>query len=314
MWINKGLIFNINEYKGGALNSHASIPFAMNIEGNKFRIFFSSRNEFGKCLPYYIDSEIYDGEITLMGGVIGPILDFGSPGTFDDSGIMPSSLVKHDNKIYMYYIGWNEEVSVSYKLSIGLAISDDGGLNFKKISEGPLLDRSFIEPYFNTAPYVIKENDKWKMWYVSCTEWITHNNKMEPIYNVKYCESIDGINWVKNNIICINYTKDIESIGRPCVIKQGDNYEMYFSNRKSKDYRNNKINSYKISKSNSIDGINWDNNFEIDILPYTEKWDENMREYCHVFKHDNITYMLYNGNGFGKDGFGYSINKRNYEI
>ena len=84
---------------------------------------------------------------------------------------------------------------------------------------------------------------------------------------------------------------------------------MFFSNRKSKDYRNNKLNSYKISKSLSMDGIIWDNNYEMDIIPYKEKWDKDMREYCHVFTHKNITYMLYNGNDFGKEGFGYSIKK-----
>ena len=309
MWINKGLILKIDDYKNELINSHASIPFALHIEGDKYRIYFSSRNKSGKCLPYYIDSEINNGEIKLINQISAPILDFGKPGTFDDSGIMPSSLVKSDDKIYMYYIGWNEEVSVSYKLSIGLAISYDGGNNFKKFSDGPILDRSMIEPYFNTAPFVIKEREKWKMWFVSCTEWVQHNNKMEPVYNVKYCESLDGINWIKNNITCIDYNEEIECIGRPCVIKKNIGYEMFFSNRKSKDYRNNKLNSYKISKSLSMDGIIWDNNYEMDIIPYKEKWDKDMREYCHVFTHKNITYMLYNGNDFGKEGFGYSIKK-----
>ena len=35
-------------------------------------------------------------------------------------------------------------------------------------------------------------------------------------------------------------------------------------------------------------------------------WDSNMMEYCHVFSHDGIFYMLYNGNEFGKEGFGYA--------
>jgi hypothetical protein len=34
-----------------------------------------------------------------------------------------------------------------------------------------------------------------------------------------------------------------------------------------------------------------------------------MIEYPFVFSHEGTTYMLYNGNGYGKSGFGYAILK-----
>ena len=126
-----------------------------------------------------------------------PILSLGKLGTFDDSGIMPSCIVTHERKKYMYYIAWNPQVTVSYRLSIGLAISEDGGQTFFKFSEGPVCDRSVYEPYFNTAPFVLIENGIWRMWYISCTEWLMIKNYPEPKYHVKYCESLDGIQWNK---------------------------------------------------------------------------------------------------------------------
>jgi hypothetical protein len=32
-----------------------------------------------------------------------------------------------------------------------------------------------------------------------------------------------------------------------------------------------------------------------------------MNEYCHVFIHGDKKFMLYNGNGFGQQGFGYAV-------
>jgi hypothetical protein len=89
----------------------------------------------------------------------------------------------------MYYIGWNPQKTVSYRLSIGLAISEDGGKTFNKVSDGPIMDRSIDEPFFNTAPCVIKENNKWKMWYMSYKKWEIINGIAEPFYNIKYAES-----------------------------------------------------------------------------------------------------------------------------
>lgn len=299
MWIKKQILYKTDSY--------SSVPYAFHIGENVYRIFYTTRNFKGQSLPYYVDSIVKNGNITLLNNFKGPILDLGEIGTFDDNGITASCIVKTDNLVYMYYIGWNVQVSVSYRLSIGLAISYDNGNTFVKYSEGPLLDRDIKEPYFNTAPFVIKE-DEWKMWYVSCTKWIIYNNKPEPIYNIKIATSDDGIFWKRKNTICIDYTDDLEAIGRPCVIKTNDYYEMFFSYRKSIDYRENKKNSYKIGKAFSLDGIKWDKKKDLDIIKKSNNgWDSKMTAYSHVFDHDGIRYMIYNGNHFGKNGFGYAV-------
>ena len=59
-------------------------------------------------------------------------------GPFDDSGAMPSCIVNRGGQKYLYYIGWNRGVTVPSRNSIGLAISDDGGLTFERAYEGPV--------------------------------------------------------------------------------------------------------------------------------------------------------------------------------
>jgi hypothetical protein len=302
MWNRKELLFKTENY--------GSIPFAFSMGDDIYRIFFSQRNNKGQSYPVFIDSEIKNGEIKLIGDIYKIKLDLGRIGTFDDNGIMPSSVVRHNGLLYLYYIGWSPQSTVSYQLTIGLAISENDGLSFKKYSEGPILNRDIEEPFFNTAPYVIKDEDLWRMWYVSSTGWIKHKNKTEPLYRIRTAYSKDGIIWNRDKNICIDYNNSIgvESIGRPCVLKNKNNYEMYFSHRKSIDYRENENieNSYKIGMTKSTDGFIWEKNLNLDIIPYGKnEWDKNMREYCHVFIHKNFKYMIYNGNHFGRYGFGY---------
>jgi len=308
MWNKKGLLLPIKDFKNEHIISHASIPFSFHINDNLYHIFFSSRNKNGKSLPYYIASEVNNGNIKIQGAPVGPILDLGELGTFDDSGIMPTCLLRKDGKIYLYYIGWNPQVTVSYRLAIGLAISTDNGKTFSRYSKGPVCDRSLEEPFFNTAPFVMVEKDLWRMWYISCTHWQMINNYPEPSYHVKYAESADGIHWKKDGVICLDYDDRAEALGRPCVVKQGGQYHMFFSYRKVRDYRSMAGEGYQIGLALSENGVNWQKKYdETGIALSPTGWDDKMMEYCHVFEHQGKFYMLYNGNDFGKEGFGYAV-------
>ncbi|MBM3427224.1 MAG: hypothetical protein FJX95_00415 [Bacteroidetes bacterium] len=307
MWRKKGLLFDIAQFKDQGLLSHASIPFAFHLSDDQYRIYFSSRDEAGRSQPFYIDVLVQGDSITMQGEVVGPIFERGPLGSFDDNGIMPSSVVRHGEEVWMYYIGWNPQVTVSYRLSIGLAISKDGGKTFHRSSDGPLLDRSYHEPFFNTAPFVLQDHDLWRMFYVSCTGWIDHLGRKEPLYLVRQSTSTDGIHWTKPGVIVVDYSAGVESIGRPCVVKHDGRYEIYFSHRMARDYREDQAMSYKIGCANSMDAGEW-TDFSFDIFnSIPQDWDNHMYEYCHVFIHGGKKFMLYNGNGFGQQGFGYAV-------
>lgn len=305
-WIKKGVIF-VPKGENPNMTSHASIPFAEVTNKGTIRIYFSSRNSKGQSLPYSLDLNPNNlNEILTLNEE--PLFLLGNLGTFDDNGIMPSCIVNFANRKYLYYIGWNPQVTVSYRLSIGLAFSDDFGETFTKFYKGPICDRSIYEPYFNTAPYIIVENNTWKMWYISCTEWKIINSYPEPLYHVKYAESNDGIRWDKKGIVCVDYDENAEAIGRPCVIKENNTYRMWYSYRRISDYRNSKDNSYRIGYAESYDGIKWERKDHIvGIERSNEGWDSEMIEYCHILNFKGKKHMFYNGNGFGKTGFGYAV-------
>ena len=61
----------------------------------------------------------------------------------------------------------------------------------------------------------------------------------------------------------------------------------------------------------SLDGIHWERKPEKMNLTTSESgWDSEMLEYASVKKYGNTYYMLYNGNAFGKTGFGYAVEKQ----
>jgi hypothetical protein len=304
-WIKQGVIFSPNN-NFDWMRTHASIPVADRLNENVLRIYFGTRDGSGMSHIGYVDVEA-DNPSQVIAVSKEPVLPLGKLGTFDDCGIMPSWIVRNGERKFLYYIGWNPQVSVSYRLSIGLAISDDGGQTFAKYSEGPVCDRSINEPFFNTAPCVRLEGGTWRMWYISCTGWEVIDDKPEPRYHVKYADSIDGIHWRKTGRVCIDYDAFTAAIGRPCVYKDNQTFRMFYSYRSAKEYRTNPMQSYRLGYAESEDGLTWTRkDTEVGLQRSESGWDSQMVEYCFTYEHKGRKYLLYNGNGFGKSGFGYA--------
>ena len=307
-WKKGKQLFHWENFRQNISYSHASVPFALHLEGDNFIIYFGARNDKGHSVPFCIKAQICNGQVLIKGEPIGPLMNVGDLGTFDDSGVMPTCVVKHDGAYWMYYIGWNPEVTVSYRLSIGLAISQDG-IHFERYSSAPLMDRSLEEVYFNTAPYVLKGEQGWEMYYVSCTSWEVLEGKTEPQYTVKRAFSDDGIHWHRENKILLDYDNLGEAFGRPCLMNLSVAEKfLFFSYRKLSGYRNVVGNAYQTAYAQWDDRLKiWQKKYE-DTLPLGQQgeWDAQMACYGHLFKHQGIYWMLYNGNDFGKSGFGYA--------
>jgi predicted GH43/DUF377 family glycosyl hydrolase len=83
---------------------------------------------------------------------------------------------------------------------------------------------------------------------------------------------------------------------------------MWYSYRGIKDYRTDKKHAYRIGYAESSDGIKWTRKDDIVGIDVSEDgWDSQMIAYPYVYEHEGRKYMIYNGNGFGKSGFGYAV-------
>lgn len=306
-WVKKGLIFSVDN-NAAWMRTHAQVPTADNIGSGRLRIFFSARDSENISRIGFLEADI-DNPKKILYVHDKPVLIPGKIGTFDDCGVMPAWIVNYKGEKYLYYVGWNVRNTVPYHNSMGLAISRDGGLTFEKYSEGPIMERNYAEPYFGTLGCILKEGSIWRMWYLSCTKWVVFNGKPEPYYHIKYAESKDGIDWVREGRVCIDFKNEKEcGIARSCVIKEENTYKMWYSYRNLENYRNDRNNSYRIGYAESKDGLQWvrkDDEAGIDVSD--SGWDSQMVEYPYVFDYKGTRFMFYNGNGFGRTGFGYAI-------
>lgn len=309
VWEKKGLIFVPGSDYSKWIKNYAALPVCDLLENKRLRIYFSTRDDQGRSLLTFIEVDAEDpSQILYVHDK--PVLQLGPQGSFDDNGIMPSSIVTKDKIKYLFYIGWNPQVTVSYRLSIGLAISYDDGITFEKYSLGPICDRDKDEPYFNTAPFVIFDKDVWKMWYVSCTGWKNIKDWPEPFYLIRYAESKDGIVWERKKTECIGYDDFTHAIGKPYVFKEQGIYKMFYSYRNSVDYRIDSAMSYRFGYAESLDGVVWTRQDDkMDLKSNCDKWEDVMQEYGSSYVFMGKRYLIYNGNGFGATGFGYAVLK-----
>lgn len=166
---------------------------------------------------------------------------------------------------------------------------------------------SLYEPFLVADPFVLVIGDIFHMWYIYGTEWSAPVNEMsvERTYKIGHATSLDGVNWKKEGkqIITDKYSDECQAL--PTIIHFKEQYHMFFCYRQSFDFRNNKDRGYRIGYAYSDDLSNWirdDSKVGIDVTEGS--WDSDMMCYPNVFNCDGKIYMLYNGNQFGRYGFG----------
>lgn len=277
--------------------SHAALPAALPLPDGRIRLYFSSRDARGR-------SKVTSAELDLddPGGIEHretPLIDVGPLGSFDDSGATMSCVVRQDGREYLYYTGWTLGQTVPFTLYVGCAVSEDDGHTFSKVSVGPILDRNDVDPFLTASPWVLIEDGLWRMWYVSGTGWRIVDGEPRHWYHVKYAESDDGIHWRRDGVVCIDYESEREhAISRPCVVRDGDVYRMWFSARGA---------AYRLGYAESRDGIHWDRNDEDAGLPVSgAEWSDEMQCYPAVLDDRGRRTLFYNGNGFGATGIGWA--------
>lgn len=307
-WEKKGLIY-APESNGDWMVSHATFPIVDRINEEVLRIYIGVRDASGYTTTTYIEVDADEPKKVSYVHRSAPVLGLGELGAFDDTGAQPAWIVNYSGMKYLYYAGWNAGVSVSYRNSIGLAVSDDNGRSFTRMYKGPIVDRTKTEPHFCSTPCVLYDDGLWRMWYLNCVRWEVIDGRTEPIYHIKYAESGDGVHWDRRGIVCIDIKSPSEGgIARPSVIREDGIYKMWYSYRGIRDYRTNRQHTYRIGYAESDDAVHWvrkDEEVGIDVAE--DGWDSQMIAYAYVYKHKGKLYMVYSGNDFGKSGIGYAI-------
>jgi hypothetical protein len=161
-----------------------------------------------------------------------------------------------------------------------------------------MIERSESDPISGGAAFVHFDEGQrvFHMWYESCSGWVASGPDLEARLEIKYATSLDGLDWKRSNVVSIPPGEGFTYVSTPSVIHEDGRFRMWFSHKVRGQYR--------IGYAESPDGRNWavSHNRQIDVSD--EGWDSEAVEYPFVFTHEGEHYMLYNGNEYGKTGFG----------
>lgn len=297
-WIKKGFLY-CPDGKVEWMNNSVLTPQPFLLNDNVIRIYCSFRDSCGCGRIGYLDLDAKDPK-HIISVSDKPVLDLGKAGCFDDNGVILGDVLRVNDKIYMYYVAFQKVQKAKFLAFSGLAISDDDGLHFKRVSDCPVMDRTDEGIYGRCIHSVIYDGNIFKIWYSVIFDWTYINGIPYPTYDIKYIESEDGINIGREGVQCVVCKNDEYRIGRPKVRFVDDRYEMLYTYDTLKK-------EYRVGYAESPDGKDWTRKDEQSWLrPSSSGWDSAMVCYPVIIDTKYGTYMFYDGNGMGLEGFGYA--------
>ena len=301
-WQKLGLVFQPkNDLAWGV--SHATAPTAIQLKSGIWRVFFANRDSDNRSHVGWFDIDL-DDPLKGVVSIDAPLLCPGPVGSFDGNGVYTTGVVKLGNdRIRLYNVGWNPgHCSPLFYAAIGVAESGDMGETIDWRCNAPIMDRSEFDPMSVTGPWVLLENGRFRMWYVSGLGWIKTPEGLKSKYHIKYAESDDGLIWNRRGIVSIDFVNECEmNIARPTVLFNGANYETWFSYSTGS--------GYKIGYGCSKDGISFKRKkLETEIINPGDYCFES-DAVCHpmIVEHKGKRFAFYNGNQFGMDGIALAV-------
>ena len=296
-WDKLGLVFspdNNNEW----MRSYASYPLPIHLEGDLYKIYFSTRNQQNKSHIGFVTIDMKN-PLEVLDVSSTPCLAPGAQGQFDQDGISISCSMMLSGKRHFYYLGWKVMEEVPWQNTIGVAIENEEGFTFSRLSDNSIVGINEVDPHTLTYPFILFDEGIYKMWYGSSLFWGKEIEDTEHV--IKYATSEDGIHWKRDNVVCISPQNDGEfAIVKPFVIKENNMYRMWYSYRLRENYY--------IGYAESTDGLGWTRMDDLSGIEASDSgWDGEMVCYPFIFEHDGKRYMLYNGNAYGKTGFGIAV-------
>ncbi|WP_375570110.1 hypothetical protein ABWH93_18250 [Seohaeicola saemankumensis] len=278
---------------------------------NGLRVYFSTRSAETdgtfRSHPAYVD---FDMDLRTIRGVSShQILPLGALGTFDEHGIFPLSVLRSGSEIRGYTTGWNRRVSVSVDTGIGLVVSYDDGETFSRIGDGPILGPSLHEPMLVCDGFVLEAFQRFHMFYIFGQRWVRETAELPPdrVYKIGHTTSVDGVFWEPSGgkTILPDQIGLDECQALPSVAWYGGRYHMAFCYRDAHGFRHDRARAYRLGYAWSDDLENWTRDDDVlAMAPQAGAWDSEMQCYPHLFVHQGVLHMLYNGNAFGRYGFG----------
>lgn len=281
------------------LLTHAANPLPVHLDGDIYRVFYSGRDQDNRSSVGAVDIDVVKGLVVQDHEE--PFFTHGAPGSFYADGVSIGNCYEASGNRYMLFMGWQTPKDSHWRGDVGrLIVRPD--LTLALSEPEPFMSSDELDPISLSYPWVLRnEGDGYSMWYGSTTCWDAGNGEMLHVINA--ASSVDGHHWHRKGLAVPYELGVAQAFSRPTVARNASGgYEMWFS------YRSGVGEKYRIGYAVSQDGGAWSLALSNAGITVSEDgWDSEMIEYPFVFDHAGRRYMLYNGNGYGKTGFGLAV-------
>jgi hypothetical protein len=281
------------------LFSYAANPLAIFLERDVYRIFFSGRDIHEHSSVGYVDVDIIKRRLVYVHDK--PVFEYGPEKSFYSHGVSIGNCYEADGHRYILFMGWQRPTGSHWRGDIGRLVLESNS-SVRLDGNEPFMSTNAVDPVSLSYPWVIKgENGSYQMWYGSTVTWDAGNGEM--LHVIKHAVSKDGHHWQRRGLSVPYQLGIAQAFSRPSVVHGPESgYQMWFS------YRDGTGQKYRIGYAVSRTGEEWELRLdEVGIDVSADGWDSEMIEYPFVFDHKGRRYMLYNGNDYGKTGFGLAV-------
>lgn len=266
-------------------------------DGTIYHMLYSGSDGINNRIGHAIS---HDG-ISWTKDTLNPVLDIGTPGSWDDNHLLIPCVLLIDSTFHMWYDG-----NDGSKERIGHATSPDG-TSWTKDALNPVIDVGSPGSWddaevFPTAGSVIFEGTIYHLWYGGVTA-------STGIYAIGHATSPDGIGWTKdtfNPVMSASSSNDWDRHGviPGTVLFDGTTYNAWYSGHGG-DFR------YRVGYATSLDGVDWEretpNNPVLDFgqsgsWDFVQAWNGSVLfdSVAQVYK------MWFTGGDFGSGRIGYA--------
>jgi hypothetical protein len=306
-WRRQGMLLR-RPSESGWWASHAQAVTPLVLEPRRWRLYFSGRDAQNRSRILFVDVDPLDG-MRLLDRCFEPVLDLGAPGAFDSAGQGACSALLRDGVVHLYYVGVHLRRDVPYGLAVGLAASADGR-RFERLVPGPVLSTGPQDPWFSSAAHVTDGPEGATAWYTSGTGWVDlPSGGYDPVYELASATSPDGILWRRRPSARVGAVAGEGGLTRPWASRIAGRWWLFYAERGVNAFRTDPEQSYRLRQV-ALDAEGEPcappGRVRFANPPEPEDWDGFMQAYPSVLPLEGGHVMFYNGNGFGREGFGWA--------
>lgn len=282
--------------------SHMMAPApSPRIENGRTEVFVGGWDENGISSIFSFEFDLENLE--LIPASIKLQLEKGSPGTFDENGVFPASVIDFEDSWGLSYTGFQLGYEVPHYNFGGFAIRSGSNSRLKRVSEAPIIDREdeglTVRAGLSAIKLDLDDNREWVSVYAAGSTFEFINGKLRPNYSV-YGQFTHPFGIREKGDLKVKYSELEHGVGRPYLTSYKDLLLLFYTRRR-RDF--GYLPGVAISNDLGKTYKRFDEILE-DVTPRIHGLDNEMQYFPAPLIWNTKLYVFYNGNNFGQNGMG----------